>query len=154
MHCHAGISRSATIVAAYLMIKRHMTAQEAIRVVRYNLKSFYLDLSAIKQFQLYSIIRTHRSIRPNSGFLQQLCDLNEALLGERRRARADMAALSSGSSLVGSSLAWDWLDILEKKRKKLHTPYYTHCEQNIEKKILIKASQLSTTFSSLLLIHN
>lgn len=81
VHCHAGISRSATIVAAYLMIKRHMTAQEAIRV-----------------------IRTHRSIRPNSGFLQQLCDLNESLLGERRRARADLAALS-GSSLLGSSLA-------------------------------------------------
>lgn len=35
VHCHAGISRSATIVAAYLMIKRHMTAQEAIRVIRY-----------------------------------------------------------------------------------------------------------------------
>lgn len=69
VHCHAGISRSATVVAAFLMIKRNMTAQEAIRV-----------------------IRSRRSIRPNSGFLQQLCDLNENLLGERRRARADMAA--------------------------------------------------------------
>lgn len=68
VHCHAGISRSATVVAAFLMIKRNMTAQEAIRV-----------------------IRSQRSIRPNSGFLQQLCDLNETLLGERRRARADLA---------------------------------------------------------------
>lgn len=63
VHCHAGISRSATIVAAYLMIKRHMSAQEAIRTIRVG-----------------------RSIRPNGGFLQQLCDLNENLLGERRRA--------------------------------------------------------------------
>ena len=34
VHCHAGISRSATIVAAFLMIKRNMTAQEAIKVIR------------------------------------------------------------------------------------------------------------------------
>ena len=34
VHCHAGISRSATIVAAYLMIKRGMTAQEAVRLIR------------------------------------------------------------------------------------------------------------------------
>ena len=44
VHCHAGISRSATIVAAYLMIKRHMTAQEAIRVIRYL---WYWSSSAI-----------------------------------------------------------------------------------------------------------
>ena len=34
VHCHAGISRSATIVAAFLMIKRAMTSQEAIRLIR------------------------------------------------------------------------------------------------------------------------
>ncbi|EFX83149.1 hypothetical protein DAPPUDRAFT_302119 [Daphnia pulex] len=78
VHCHAGISRSATIVAAFLMIKRGMTAQEAIRV-----------------------IRSRRSIRPNAGFMQQLCDLNETLLGERRRARADLvAAARNGNTSV------------------------------------------------------
>ena len=34
VHCHAGISRSATIVACYLMLKKSMTAQEAIRTIR------------------------------------------------------------------------------------------------------------------------
>ncbi|XP_064476397.1 dual specificity protein phosphatase 3-like [Ornithodoros turicata] len=56
VHCRQGISRSATLVLAYLMIKRGMTAQEALRVVR-----------------------ARREIIPNDGFLQQLCDLNERL---------------------------------------------------------------------------
>jgi len=78
VHCHAGISRSATIVAAFLMIKRNMTAQEAIKV-----------------------IRSHRPIRPNNGFLQQLCDLNETLLTERRRAKS----ASSATSVSAASFA-------------------------------------------------
>lgn len=56
VHCRAGISRSATLVCAFLMIKRGMTAQEAVRTVR-----------------------KHREIIPNDGFLQQLCDLNDRL---------------------------------------------------------------------------
>uniref|UniRef100_A0A8W8NAR0 protein-serine/threonine phosphatase n=1 Tax=Magallana gigas TaxID=29159 RepID=A0A8W8NAR0_MAGGI len=34
VHCKVGASRSATIVIAFLMIKRHMTVQEAVRMVR------------------------------------------------------------------------------------------------------------------------
>lgn len=56
MHCVQGVSRSATLVIAYLMIKHHMTVQDALRLVR-----------------------SKREICPNPGFLQQLCDLNEQL---------------------------------------------------------------------------
>lgn len=42
VHCHAGISRSATIVAAFLMIKRGMTAQEAIRIIRLESYAYYI----------------------------------------------------------------------------------------------------------------
>ncbi|XP_061182846.1 uncharacterized protein LOC133191154 [Saccostrea echinata] len=56
VHCKVGASRSATIVIAFLMMKRHMTVQEAVRM-----------------------IRTKREIAPNEGFLQQLCDLNDKL---------------------------------------------------------------------------
>ncbi|XP_005108873.1 uncharacterized protein LOC101845577 [Aplysia californica] len=56
VHCVQGVSRSATLVLAYLMIKRHMTAQDATRLVR-----------------------SEREIFPNPGFLQQLCDLHEKL---------------------------------------------------------------------------
>ncbi|CAG2108103.1 unnamed protein product [Medioppia subpectinata] len=56
VHCKEGISRSATLVVSYLMIIRGMTAQEAIRQVRQN-----------------------REIRPNDGFLRQLCYLNDRL---------------------------------------------------------------------------
>ncbi|XP_022333110.2 dual specificity protein phosphatase 3-like [Crassostrea virginica] len=56
VHCKVGASRSATIVLAFLMIKRYMTVQEAVRMVR-----------------------AKREIAPNEGFLQQLCDLNDKL---------------------------------------------------------------------------
>lgn len=56
VHCKVGASRSATIVLAFLMIKRHMTIQEAVRMVR-----------------------ARREIVPNDGFLQQLCEFNEKL---------------------------------------------------------------------------
>ena len=56
VNCKQGASRSATIVLAFLMIKRHMTVAEATRLVR-----------------------SKREICPNDGFLQQLCDLNEKL---------------------------------------------------------------------------
>ncbi|XP_059144831.1 dual specificity protein phosphatase 3-like isoform X2 [Physella acuta] len=56
VHCVQGVSRSATLVIAYLMIKHHMTVQDALRLVR-----------------------SKREICPNPGFLQQLCDLNEQL---------------------------------------------------------------------------
>ena len=56
VNCKQGASRSATIVLAFLMIKHHLTVQDAVRTVR-----------------------AKREIAPNPGFLQQLCDLNEKL---------------------------------------------------------------------------
>ncbi|CAL1541514.1 unnamed protein product [Lymnaea stagnalis] len=56
VHCVQGVSRSATLVVAYLMIKKHMTVQDALRLVR-----------------------SKREVSPNPGFLQQLCDLHEKL---------------------------------------------------------------------------
>ncbi|KAL4224481.1 hypothetical protein ACF0H5_015182 [Mactra antiquata] len=56
VNCKIGASRSATLVLAYLMIKRHLPVQDAVRLVREK-----------------------REICPNEGFLQQLCDLNEKL---------------------------------------------------------------------------
>ncbi|XP_060557088.1 dual specificity protein phosphatase 3-like [Ruditapes philippinarum] len=56
VNCKVGASRSATIVLAFLMLKRHLPVQDAVRLVR-----------------------KEREICPNDGFLQQLCDLNEIL---------------------------------------------------------------------------
>ncbi|XP_029435074.1 inactive dual specificity phosphatase 27 isoform X2 [Rhinatrema bivittatum] len=55
-----GISRSAILVAAYLMIFHHMTILEALMT-----------------------IRKKRAIYPNDGFIMQLRELNEKLLEER-----------------------------------------------------------------------
>ena len=77
VHCKMGISRSATLVLAYLMIKKGMTAQEAVRTVR-----------------------SRRQIIPNDGFLKQLCQLNEDLIQkkaiEERRERLMSSYSSSG----------------------------------------------------------
>ncbi|RVE75183.1 hypothetical protein OJAV_G00014230 [Oryzias javanicus] len=55
-----GISRSAVLVASYLMIFQNMTIMEAL-----------------------TAIRKKRAINPNEGFLKQLRELNENLLEER-----------------------------------------------------------------------
>ncbi|ESO82277.1 hypothetical protein LOTGIDRAFT_134995, partial [Lottia gigantea] len=59
VHCQMGVSRSATIVIAYLMAKCGMDLMHATRHCRHR-----------------------REIFPNSGFLKQLCDLNKNIYGE------------------------------------------------------------------------
>lgn len=54
VHCLMGLSRSTTFVAAYLIIKKSMTAEEALRAMRLQ-----------------------RDVRPNDGFLLQLTILED-----------------------------------------------------------------------------
>ncbi|CAG04828.1 unnamed protein product, partial [Tetraodon nigroviridis] len=56
VHCARGISRSAALVLAYLMLREGLTLVEAVEAVR-----------------------RHRNILPNAGFLEQLCQLDSAL---------------------------------------------------------------------------
>lgn len=56
VNCMKGFSRSSTLVIAYFMIKKGMTAQNAT-----------------------SFVRSKRKIGPNSNFLEQLCQLNYKL---------------------------------------------------------------------------
>lgn len=56
VHCQCGISRSAALVVAFLMLKRNMNVQTAV-----------------------STIKKKRNIYPNHGFLSQLCDLDYEL---------------------------------------------------------------------------
>uniref|UniRef100_A0A3Q3X885 Dual specificity protein phosphatase n=1 Tax=Mola mola TaxID=94237 RepID=A0A3Q3X885_MOLML len=60
VHCARGISRSATLVLAYLMIRERLTLVEAVEAVR-----------------------THRNILPNAGFLNQLRHLDSCLALQR-----------------------------------------------------------------------
>lgn len=64
VHCLMGVSRSATLVLAFLMIVEGLTLQEAVAAVR-----------------------PHRDIFPNPGFLQQLRSLDMSLERERRRKK-------------------------------------------------------------------
>lgn len=63
VHCREGVSRSATLVLAYLMLKQGLSVQDAVRTVR-----------------------SSREICPNEGFLQQLCDLDKKLQTKQKLA--------------------------------------------------------------------
>ncbi|KAM8974482.1 dual specificity protein phosphatase 26 [Pelodytes ibericus] len=60
VHCAVGVSRSATLVLAYLMIHHNMTLVDAITTVK-----------------------DRRGIIPNRGFLRQLVDLDNTLMKNR-----------------------------------------------------------------------
>lgn len=62
VHCLMGVSRSATLVLAFLMICEELTLMEAIKAVR-----------------------QHRDICPNPGFLNQLRHLDMSLVRERKK---------------------------------------------------------------------
>lgn len=62
VHCARGISRSAALVLAYLMLREGLTLVEAVEAVR-----------------------SHRNILPNAGFLKQLSQLDSALALQRKK---------------------------------------------------------------------
>ncbi|GAB0192312.1 dual specificity protein phosphatase 13-like [Grus japonensis] len=64
VHCAMGVSRSASLVLAFLMIHENMTLVDALKTVS-----------------------AHRDICPNSGFLSQLRDLDIKLNEERKGTR-------------------------------------------------------------------
>lgn len=61
VHCTVGVSRSATLVLAYLMIRQNLTLVEAIKTVK-----------------------DHRGVIPNRGFLRQLNGLDSILRESRK----------------------------------------------------------------------
>ncbi|XP_061657469.1 dual specificity protein phosphatase 26-like isoform X2 [Syngnathoides biaculeatus] len=67
VHCAVGLSRSATLVLAYLMIRQNLTLVEAIKTVK-----------------------DRRGVTPNRGFLRQLNGL-DGILRESRRAKTESA---------------------------------------------------------------
>ncbi|XP_067092311.1 uncharacterized protein [Osmerus mordax] len=74
VHCLMGVSRSATLVLAFLMISEGLRLQEAAAAVR-----------------------QHRDIFPNPGFLLQLHRLDASLERERRRIQAKKLSQSDST---------------------------------------------------------
>jgi len=62
VNCYMGYSRAATIVAAYMMLKKNYTATQALQYMRNS-----------------------REVQPNMGFLQQLAGLDNNLRKDRYR---------------------------------------------------------------------
>lgn len=66
VHCARGLSRSAALVLAYLMLREGLSLVEAVEAVR-----------------------RHRNILPNAGFLEQLRQLDSALALQREQKQAN-----------------------------------------------------------------
>ncbi|ETE63487.1 Dual specificity protein phosphatase 13, partial [Ophiophagus hannah] len=72
-----GISRSATLVLAFLMIYENKNLVEALKMVR-----------------------EHRGVCPNTGFLSQLRDLDLRLISEKGKARGEFKPYPASAQIV------------------------------------------------------
>jgi len=78
VHCRQGRSRSASVVAAWLMLRRRHTAAAAL-----------------------TLLRRHREVRPNNGFLAQLADLDLKLFRARlQKLREETSSSSSEEEIL------------------------------------------------------
>ncbi|KAI0307006.1 protein-tyrosine phosphatase-like protein [Multifurca ochricompacta] len=67
VHCHMGISRSATVVAAYLMSTCHISVHKAIALIKRGLYFFPPLRSPVHLF-----LTARPQIQPNYGFIKEL----------------------------------------------------------------------------------
>lgn len=91
VHCHAGVSRSATIVLVHLMVNRGMTLDEA----------------------LGCLCRSRPCVRPNSGFMNSLRELEARI--EKIRAREAMEALHRFPGLASAPAPIPFPDIAQRR---------------------------------------
>ncbi|KAL4641098.1 hypothetical protein GN956_G11368 [Arapaima gigas] len=84
VHCAMGVSRSAALVLAFLMICEGLTLVEAIRAVR-----------------------QHRDVCPNSGFLEQLRCLDMTLVQGKWQRQEALESKKAASSANPWQLLWD-----------------------------------------------
>ena len=78
-HCYGGVSRSATIVVAYLMSTHRMSVDEALKLVRSK----------------------RQQVNPNSGFMAQLRrwekDIGERQIRKKRTRSTSGSEITTGS---------------------------------------------------------
>jgi protein-tyrosine phosphatase len=67
VHCKSGIGRSASVVAAYLMKHRRMTAESAVQLLRTQRREIFLPVSP----QMTNLIQYEEIIRVEQKFSVQ-----------------------------------------------------------------------------------
>ena len=72
VHCLMGMSRSATLVIAFLMKSRNKSVLEAFKeVYRFQVNIRFKKI----KFQ----VKLSRDVRPNDGFIKQLAELDKSI---------------------------------------------------------------------------
>ncbi|CAD8183947.1 unnamed protein product [Paramecium octaurelia] len=81
VHCMAGISRSATLVAAYLMKKNNMSAQDALRLLERKRWQVYPNNGFLRQLQQYERVLQQKT---NKSDIMEFSPLKESLLKSKQ----------------------------------------------------------------------
>ncbi len=80
-----GVSRSAAIVTAFLMLKRKVIFRPISSFLSFTSLTDLNLLLQMSASQAMQIMRRSREIRPNTGFLRQLGELDDKLRKNRYR---------------------------------------------------------------------
>lgn len=107
VHCAMGISRSATLVLAFLMIYENKNLVEALKIVR-----------------------EHRGVCPNTGFLSQLRELDLRLTSEKGKATTGRPWNFRDKILGGQQVPEEQLCPPEIPKFQRCCDFYRPCHEN------------------------
>ncbi|RKP10944.1 protein-tyrosine phosphatase-like protein [Thamnocephalis sphaerospora] len=105
VHCMAGVSRSATLVIAYLMWKRQLTVAESWDIVAKARSIIRPNIGFIYQLQLYEKLgyQVDESSEQYRDLMTRLQTMRDTNVQERRRAEQQVGKVAGESMVTGDA---------------------------------------------------